>query len=188
MACGLEGFRSVSPSCTSESSLCYCNCIIRGALLLLVHKHLTCALMMRGDQDFTPCYAADWDVIPGRRKTMFLVRMTPVGGARETFTDQCKAGLGQGLSVHAQKCVYPCAHEGDPGHLGMARQPWGLEGRQEWVEGSPWGPGQISILGILGRSFKHLYLKPLKSSSVQVLGSVTLRDGSVLGQALLWKG
>ena len=112
---------------------------------------------------------------------MFPVRGTPVGGARETFTDHCKAGLGQGLSVHAQECVYACVREGDPGHLGTSRRPWGLEGRQEWVEGSAWGPGQISILGILGKSFKHLYLKPLKSSSVQVSGSVTLRDGAVLG-------
>ena len=74
---------------------------------------------------------------------MLPVRMTSVGGARENFTDQCKAGFGQGLSVHAQECVYVCVCKGDPGHLGTARQPGELEGREEGAEGSPWDPGQI---------------------------------------------
>ena len=72
-----------------------------------------------------------------------------------------------------------CVCKGDTGHLGTAGSRGSWRGHRK---------GQREVLGILGKSFKRLYLKPLKSSSVQVLGSATLGGGSVLGQALLWKG
>ena len=43
---------------------------------------------------------------------MLPVRMTSVGGARENFPDQRKAGLGQGLSVqHRRVCMCVSARE-----------------------------------------------------------------------------